>query len=121
MIPTKSERLLTETAAWPERWRYDENDIALGKAIVAAMTPFLEHLAGSDAAETTIRRHFGNAWVLGGEIVRAAQMDPGIRRMKGARLLLRFVEEEGGLSCMATRARRNSDRSTPRVGNSGAS
>lgn len=90
------DRLLAEVPAWPERWRYDEADMVLGKEIVAAMIPFLEHLACSAAAETTLRRHFGNAWVLGGEIVRAAQMDGAIRKLKGRKLLLRFVDEEGG-------------------------
>ncbi len=90
------ERLVAEMAEWPEHWRFDDGDVPLGRAIVAAMTPFLEQLASGDAAETSLRRHFGNAWLLGGEIVRAAHMDPAIRRLKGRQLLLRFVDEEGG-------------------------
>jgi len=56
----------------------------------------LTYLAGSGAAETTVRRHFGNGWVLGGEIVRAAQFETTLRKLNGHELLVRFVDQEGG-------------------------
>jgi hypothetical protein len=49
----------------------DEGDLPLGRAALAAMLPFLESLVAKELANTTVRRHFGNAWLLGGEIIRS--------------------------------------------------
>lgn len=68
----------------------------LGKEIVRAVGLFLEALVSSELAESTVRRHVDNIWLLGGEIVRRAWLDPVIRRLEGRDLLLRFVDEEGG-------------------------
>lgn len=73
----------------------DEQDIPLGEAVVAAMLPFLESLAAKGSV-TTLRRHFSNAWLLGGEIVRRAYLSPSVRKLKNKKLLLEFVDEEGG-------------------------
>jgi len=88
--------LLAETTEWPERWMGEDRDLPLGRAVVAAMLPFLEDLASQGSSETTLRRHFSNAWLLGGEIVRSAYLDPAVRRQRGRKLLLRFVDEGGG-------------------------
>jgi hypothetical protein len=90
------EKLLEGTRVWPERWQGDARDIPIGREIVKAMLPFLKALVASGLAATTLRRHFGNAWLLGGEIVRRASLDPPLRRVQGAHLLLDEVGEEGG-------------------------
>ena len=89
-------KLLAHTAEWPESWMGDESDLPLGRAALAAMLPFLESLVSKGHAETTLRRHFGNAWMLGGEIVRRTFVNPSVRKLRGRRLLLEFVEEECG-------------------------
>jgi hypothetical protein len=89
-------RLLAKTDEWPESWIGKAVDRQLGETIVSALRPFLAALASSSLADTTLRRHFGNAWMLGGEIVRAASADPTVFRLEGSELLLRFVDDEGG-------------------------
>jgi hypothetical protein len=74
----------------------EENDLPLGEAAVAAMLPFLESLVSKGSSVTTLRRHFGNAWLLGGEIVRRANMNPAVRKLKNNKLLLEFVDQQGG-------------------------
>jgi len=83
-------------AAWPERWCYSTDDLPLGEKIVVAVEPFLRTLVDRGAAETTLRRHFGNVFFLGGDIIRAAQSDSDIQQLTGRELLRRFVDEEGG-------------------------
>jgi hypothetical protein len=91
-----SRKLLGETAEWPTRWQGSERDLPLGRNVVSAMLPFLHRLGEADLADKTLRRHFTNAWVLGGEIVRCAYFDPEVRQLEGRDLLLRFVDTDGG-------------------------
>ena len=109
-------RLLAETSRWPAAWQGDANDIPVGRALVGAMLPFLRALVASSAAASTLRRHFGNAWVLGGHLVRQASFDPSMRRMAGRDLLLEQVDEEGGplITGFSTEAEQRSFDSTCR-------
>jgi hypothetical protein len=90
------ERLLSETTDWPRRWQRDRHDLPVAREIVKAMLPFLKALVASGRGATTLRRHFTNAWLLGGEVVGRASLDPSLRRMPGARLVLEHIDEEGG-------------------------
>ncbi len=74
------ERLLSETARWPASWEGVREDAVLGCALVRVFLPFLEALVSSRAAPTTLRRHFGNVWVLGGYIVRQVALEERTRR-----------------------------------------
>jgi len=89
-------RLLAKADRWPQSWAGHAEEQPLGEKIVGALRPFLVALASSSLAETTLRRHFANAWMLGGEIVRAASHDSTVFRLEGRELLLRFVDDEGG-------------------------
>lgn len=89
-------RLLAKTDQWPESWAGHSGDRPLGERIVCALRPFLAALVSSSFAETTLRRHFANAWMLGGQIVRAASDDSAVFRLDGRELLLEFVDDEGG-------------------------
>ncbi len=93
---TVGEKLLAATRDWPDRWQGDARDAPVGREIVEAMLPFLRQLVASGLAPTTLRRHFGSAWLLGGEIVRDASLDPPARTPQGVDLLLEHVGEEGG-------------------------
>ena len=90
------QRLLAETSRWPAAWEGETEDIPLGRALVQAMLPFLRALVASGAAPTTLRRHFGNAWVLGGHIVREMSLDRPTRRTATLDLLLEQVDDDGG-------------------------
>lgn len=90
------EKLLAKMDEWPESWIGMDEDRPLAREVARSLRPFLESLASESWAETTLRRHFGNAWLLGGEIVRDASWDPSVRRLEGRELLLHFVDEEGG-------------------------
>jgi len=87
---------LTDILDWPDRWKGESRDVPLGEEIVRAVRPFLEALVSSELADSTVRRHVDNIWLLGGEIVRQASLDSAVRRLKGRELLLRLVDEEGG-------------------------
>lgn len=89
-------RLLSAIDEWPASWAGQVADRKLGERLLSTLRPFLAALASSSFADTTLRRHFGNAWMLGGEIVRKASQDPTISRLDGKELLLHFVDEEGG-------------------------
>ena len=93
---TVGEKLLSETRDWPERWQGVARDVPIGREIVKAMLPFLRHLVASGLGPGTLRRHFGNAWLLGGEIVRKASLDPSAKKARGVNLLLEQVGDDGG-------------------------
>ncbi len=81
---------------WPKSWAGFESDIPLGKEIVKTMRPFLSALMREGYSRTTINRHLGNLWLLGGEIISHIQATPELKELTGAELVLRFVDEEGG-------------------------
>ena len=92
----RADKFLADIRDWPDRWKGESRDVPLGGKIVRAVRPFLEALVSSELADSTVRRHVDNIWLLGGEIVRLASLDSAIRRLKGRELVLRFVDEEGG-------------------------
>jgi len=47
----------------------------------------------------TARRHLDNLWLLGGELIRAINMDPEDRAKTPMELLLDNIDEIGGPSC----------------------
>jgi hypothetical protein len=110
------QKLLARIDEWPESWSHEAIDETFGRELIRALHPFLASLASSTLAKTTLRRHFGNSWLLGGEIVRAASQDPVLLRLEGPELLLRLVDEEGGpiLSGDASEAEQRSFDSTCR-------
>jgi len=93
---TLGERLLSETTRWPVSWEGVAEDIPLGRDLVKVMLPFLRVLVASGAAPTTLRRHFGNAWVLGGHIVRDVSLDRPAQHARALELVLQAVDEDGG-------------------------
>ena len=59
---------------WPDRWKGFEADVAIGRRIVAVMRPFVASMVGEGLAPTTIRRHWSNLWLLGGELIARTQV-----------------------------------------------
>ena len=81
---------------WARSWMGLEKDLPPGEALVACFRPFIEHLASSGLAPRTIRRHVGNLWLLGGEIIRDLNFDPSLRKKTAEQLLRHAVYDDGG-------------------------
>lgn len=81
---------------WPNSWMGVEKDIPPGEQLIACFRPFLEQLVSSDLSRKTIRKHIGNLWVLGGELVRDMNETPKLRKLPAKDLLLKALDEEGG-------------------------
>ena len=81
---------------WARSWMGLEKDLPPGEALVACFRPFIEHLASSGLAPRTIRRHVGNLWLLGGEIIRDLNYHPSQRKKTAEQLLRNAVYDDGG-------------------------
>ena len=81
---------------WARSWMGLEKDLPPGEALAACFRPFIEHLASSGLAPSTIRRHVGNLWLLGGEIIRDLNYNPSLRKKTAEQLLRHAVYDDGG-------------------------
>ena len=81
---------------WPRSWMGLEKDLLPGEQLLARLRPFIEYLASSSLSPKTIRRHVGNLWMLGGEIIRDLNEDPSLRRVAPEKLLRNVIHEDGG-------------------------
>lgn len=90
------QRLLSEAQDWPESWRTEKADVQIGIGILNTVTPFLQTLVASGLSQTTLRRHFSNIWLLGGEIIRQSSDDHILRSLSGFDLVMYFVGQNGG-------------------------
>ena len=82
---------------WPQRWRIEERDRVPGQALLELFTPFLEHLRrDSGLARKTLRRHRDNLWMLGGDIIRRIQEEPGLRKRPVRDTLLDLLDDDEG-------------------------
>ncbi len=126
MIKPVGAKLLAATANWPQDWSREAADLPAGASIRDALKPFLSHLVASGLAATTLRRHFGNAFLLGGELIDRLRQDEDLRPLGGRELLLHFVEDDGGPLCRhndteesPSACRTHSDRTSSSHGRSG--
>ncbi len=81
---------------WPNSWACDDSDIPIGRRIVETMDSFLLAMMEQGLSPGTIRRHAGNLWLLGGEIIFHVQDDRKVRKASGNELILEFVDDQGG-------------------------
>ena len=89
-------KLCPDLHRWPQRWRAEDSDIAVGKRIIECFTPFLLHLLEQDWAIKTLERHRDHLWMLGGEIIRRLHDEPAMRRMSINTLMLQLIDDECG-------------------------
>ena len=89
-------KLKQDIEGWPDTWKGSPDDIVVGTTIVQAMLPFVQVMVKKHLAPTTIHRHMGNLWLLGGEVISRLHHDSESKGLSGHELLLRFVEEDGG-------------------------
>ena len=85
-----------EISQWPTHWQRDTPDIAVGERIVAQFTPFLAHLLASGLARSTLVRHRGNVWLLGGELIRRRYDDDAFARLPAELAIGALLHEDGG-------------------------
>ena len=81
---------------WPNTWRYQQCDIALGECLLECFTAFLLHLLEQALATKTLGRHRDHLWRLGGEIIRRSQQEPELAHQATKALLLQFVDDDCG-------------------------
>ena len=81
---------------WPERWKFDDNDIAPGQAIVEFFKPFLQWLLETNLSNKTLHRHRDHLWLLGGELIRQRYDDPKLKKIPTHKAIGLLIEEEGG-------------------------
>jgi hypothetical protein len=81
---------------WPNTWRHEDADIALGERLLECFRAFLLHLLDEHLAKRTLQRHRDHLWMLGGEIIRRAQEEPALARKPIKALLLQFVDDDCG-------------------------
>lgn len=73
-----------------------EEDLPPGRRLVEYFMPFLLHLATSGLSKRTIQTHVGNMWLLGGEIIRAVNNSPSLRKIPAERLAGDAIDDDGG-------------------------
>lgn len=88
--------LCPDLPQWPQRWRIESDDIAVGERIVEAFKPFLRHLIDKGLTPKTLKRHRDHLWMLGGELIRRRHDDPDLKRQTVSELLSELIDEETG-------------------------
>jgi len=81
---------------WPRSWRGGEEDLPPGEELVACFRPFIAHLAASDLAPKTIRRHVDNLWLLGGRIITDLNDTPQLRKRPVRQVLQQAIDDDEG-------------------------
>lgn len=89
-------RYVPDLQNWPASWRFEDEDIPPGQALVEVFTPFLQHLLAQGYARKTLNRHRDYLWMLGGEMIRRRHEDPDVLAMPVVTLLHNLLEEDGG-------------------------
>ena len=82
---------------WPNDWMAVEEDLEIGRGLLALFIPYVKHLIDERLAKKTIRNNGYHLKMLGGEIVeRLNQADEDNRKLSPRELILHYVHEEGG-------------------------
>ena len=94
--PATIDRLRAYLSQWPELWKVDDSDVALGQQLTESLEPFLLDLLQRGLADKTFARHRDHIEMLGGEIIRRRYDDPDLAKQPIDELLYNLIEEEGG-------------------------
>jgi hypothetical protein len=81
---------------WPASWRFEDEDVPPGQAIVEVFTPFLQHLLAQGYARKTLYRHRDHLWMLGGHLIEVRHENPAAAAMDARTLILDLIDEYGG-------------------------
>jgi hypothetical protein len=97
-VKTRVEKLWADFYNWPQSWKGLPEDVPFGEGIIEVFRPFVEALLARYSS-STVNRHLNNLWLLGGELIRAINMDPDDREKTPLDLILENVDETGGPYC----------------------
>lgn len=92
-------KIFPEFDRWPTTWQGMPEDRRYGSALLKIFELFTESLIRDGLAKSTIRRHMGYLWLLGGELIRDINEDEELRSCPPLQLLKDAVEEDGGPCC----------------------
>jgi hypothetical protein len=82
---------------WPTDWMAIEEDMEIGRGLLAQFTPFVQHLIDEGLAKKTIEKHGYNLNMLGSEIIeRLNDADEDNRKLSPRDMILHYVDDEGG-------------------------
>ena len=95
-LPGAIDNLRPYLAQWPELWKVDDSDVALGRHLTELLEPFLLDLLRQGLADKAFARHRDHIEMLGGEIIRRRYDDPDLAKQAIDELLSNLIEEEGG-------------------------
>lgn len=90
------DKLCPDLANWPELWKVEHSDVAIGQRIVDSIHPFLIDLLQHGLADKTLARHRDHLQMLGGEIIRRRHDNPDLAKQPVRDLLLNLIEEDAG-------------------------
>ncbi|MBK3844656.1 hypothetical protein, partial [Paraburkholderia aspalathi] len=90
------ERFVPDLPDWPASWRFEDQDVPFGQALVTILTPFLLHLLDSGYSRKTLNRHRDHLWMLGGHLIEVRHEDPDAAAMDARTLVLNQIHEYGG-------------------------
>ena len=90
------DKLCPDLGVWPELWKIEHNDVAIGQRIIDSIEPFLIDLLQHGLADKTLARHRDHLQMLGGEIIRRRHDDPDLAKQPAQDLLFNLIEEDGG-------------------------
>jgi hypothetical protein len=83
---------------WPNDWMGTNEDLEIGRGLLALFTPFIQHLIDEGLAKKTIKNHGSHLSILGSEIIRRLDgLDEENRTLSPRELILHYVDDEGGL------------------------
>jgi hypothetical protein len=86
-----------DMAEWPEDWMGVQDDIAIGRGLLALFIPFIQHQIDKGLSKKMIKTDGSNLNILGREIIeRLNENDEENRKLLPRELILHYVDEEGG-------------------------
>jgi len=90
------DQLCPDLVHWPELWKIEDNDLAIGQRIVDCIQPFLIDPQQQALAGKTLARHRDHLQMLGGEVIRRYHDEPDLAKQLVSDLLLHFIDDDGG-------------------------
>jgi hypothetical protein len=98
--------MLDQMGRWPQSWTRIPEDMVAGVAIVDILSPFFRRLADENMSKTTLRRHYDNLRLLGGELIGKLNQDRSLREAPAGDVIRAALDEEGPLLPSASEADR---------------
>ena len=95
-IPKELLKIHSDIPEWPERWMGMEEDILKGERMLEVLIPFLLDLVEKGYKQKTLKNHFDNMWVLGGEMIRDLQWEEDIEKIDIRESIFNSIGPHGG-------------------------